>query len=176
MTCAAGSTYTYDYYPFGGESVVTQNLANQHYKFEGKERDPESGLDNFGARFSSSNVGRFMSPDWANSPEPVPYSKLSSPQSLNLYAFAGNNPESAPDLDGHEADRPLKRIRDLKTRRPSKEMLSLKEVPKQKVRQLSQKRGHRLAEVLRQEPLRQPTVPGPNRILLPYRMIPMQIC
>jgi RHS repeat-associated protein len=97
-----------DFYPFGGELPVTQNLTNQKYKFEGKERDPESasvaqpqGLDNFGARFDSSAMGRFMSPDWANSPEPVPYAKLTNPQSLNLYAFAGNNPESAPDIDGH---------------------------------------------------------------------------
>ena len=33
------------------------------YKFTGKERDSESGLDNFGARYNSSNLGRFMSPD-----------------------------------------------------------------------------------------------------------------
>jgi len=96
------------FYPYGGERVVTQGLTNQKYKFEGKERDPESastaqpqGLDNFGARFDSSATGRFMSPDWANKPEPVPYAKLGNPQTLNLYAFAGNNPESAPDIDGH---------------------------------------------------------------------------
>jgi len=29
----------------------------------GKERDPESGLDNFGARYNSSKLGRFMSVD-----------------------------------------------------------------------------------------------------------------
>jgi surface antigen len=43
-----------------------------------------------------------MSPDWANKPEPVPYATLDHPQSLNLYTFAQNNPESAPDLDGHK--------------------------------------------------------------------------
>jgi hypothetical protein len=32
------------------------------YKFTAKERDSESGLDNFGARFDSSTLGRFMSP------------------------------------------------------------------------------------------------------------------
>jgi len=90
-----------DFYPFGGEDVVTQNLTNQHYKFEGKERDPETGLDNFVARFSNSNMGRFMSPDWSDESDPVPYSELSNPQTLNLYAFAQNNPESTPDLDGH---------------------------------------------------------------------------
>jgi RHS repeat-associated protein len=33
------------------------------YKFTGKERDAESGLDNFGARMYGSSMGRFMSPD-----------------------------------------------------------------------------------------------------------------
>jgi len=33
------------------------------YKFTGKERDSESGLDNFGARYMGSSLGRFMSPD-----------------------------------------------------------------------------------------------------------------
>jgi RHS repeat-associated protein len=102
-----------DFYPFGGERAVVQNLANQQYKFEGKERDSETsslsqpqGLDNFGARFDSSSTGRFLSPDWANSPQPVPYAKLDNPQTLNLYAFALNNPESAPDIDGHRIGLP----------------------------------------------------------------------
>ena len=30
------------------------------YKFTGKERDSESGLDNFGARYNSPNLGRFI--------------------------------------------------------------------------------------------------------------------
>ena len=32
------------------------------YKFTGKERDAESGLDYFGARYYASNMGRWMSP------------------------------------------------------------------------------------------------------------------
>jgi len=35
------------------------------YKFTGKERDTESGLDMFGARYYGSSLGRFMTPDWA---------------------------------------------------------------------------------------------------------------
>ncbi len=31
--------------------------------YTGKERDAESGLDYFGARYYGSNMGRFMSPD-----------------------------------------------------------------------------------------------------------------
>jgi RHS repeat-associated protein len=93
-----------DFYPFGGEGIITQGLTSQHFKFNGKERDPESGLDNFGARYNNSITGRFESPDWADNAEPVPYAKLDNPQTLNLYAFVANNPESAPDLDGHQGE------------------------------------------------------------------------
>src|SRR5207302_4223608 len=37
--------------------------AHPTYKFTGKERDAESGLDNFGKRYDSSSMGRFMTPD-----------------------------------------------------------------------------------------------------------------
>ena len=43
------------------------------YKFTGKERDSESGLDNFGARYFGSSMGRFVTPDWAARPTAVPY-------------------------------------------------------------------------------------------------------
>jgi RHS repeat-associated protein len=67
----------------------------------GKERDTESGLDYFGARHYSSAIGRFMSPDWSVNPEPVPFANFQNPQSLNLYAYAANNPLSDYDMDGH---------------------------------------------------------------------------
>ncbi len=69
--------------------------------FTGKERDAESGNDYFGARYYASSMGRFMSPDWAAKAEPVPYAKLDDPQSLNLYAYVGNNPLRRVDKDGH---------------------------------------------------------------------------
>jgi RHS repeat-associated protein len=43
------------------------------YQFTAKERDAESGLDEFGARYYSSALGRFMIPDWAGKPTAVPY-------------------------------------------------------------------------------------------------------
>jgi len=92
---ASSSQFT----PFGGETNP-QPTAN-HYKFTGKERDAESGLDYFGARYYASTMGRFMSPDWAAKPYPVPYSKLDNPQTLNLYAYVGNNPMNRFDPDGH---------------------------------------------------------------------------
>jgi RHS repeat-associated protein len=55
-----------DFYPFGGERVISSGTANS-YKFTGKERDSESGLDDFGARYNSSSLGRFMSADPSSS-------------------------------------------------------------------------------------------------------------
>jgi RHS repeat-associated protein len=67
----------------------------------GKERDTESGNDYFGARYYSSAMGRFMSPDWSAKIMPVPYAVLGDPQSLNLYAYVRNNPVTRLDIDGH---------------------------------------------------------------------------
>ena len=72
--------------------------------FTGKERDSESGLDYFGARYYGSSMGRWMSPDWSAKADPVPYAKLDNPQSLNLYSYVYNNPLSRSDPDGHEVD------------------------------------------------------------------------
>lgn len=73
-------------------------------RITGKERDSETGLDYFGARYYGSNMDRWMSPDWAEKPEAVPYSDLDDPQSLNLYGYVRNNPLSKADIDGHESD------------------------------------------------------------------------
>ncbi|HZR27779.1 MAG TPA: RHS repeat-associated core domain-containing protein, partial [Terriglobales bacterium] len=48
-----------DYYPFGGERVVTDLGIGNNYKFTGKERDPETGCDYFGARYYCNTIGRF---------------------------------------------------------------------------------------------------------------------
>jgi RHS repeat-associated protein len=90
-----------DYYPYGGaEHDNCPNVA-QNYKFNGKERDGESGLDNFAARYFASNMGRFMTPDWAARPTSVPYAVFGDPQSLNLYTYVRNDPVTLADLDGH---------------------------------------------------------------------------
>ncbi len=89
-----------DYYPFGGERVILQ-ASNNSRKFTGKERDTESGLDDFDARYYASSMGRFMSPDWSESPTPVPYASLPYPQSLNLYSYVQNNPLKSTDPTGH---------------------------------------------------------------------------
>jgi RHS repeat-associated protein len=94
--------------PFGDQlncqiaagAPTTADDATEHH-FTGKERDTESGNDYFEARYYSSAMGRFLSPDWSAQEEPVPYAHLDDPQSLNLYRYVLNNPLAKPDLDGH---------------------------------------------------------------------------
>jgi RHS repeat-associated protein len=88
-----------DFLPFG-EQIA--GGAGTTHKFTDKERDPESGLDYFGARYYSSAMGRFATPDWADKPTTVPYSELSDPQSLNLYSYVRNRPTAFVDDDGHD--------------------------------------------------------------------------
>ena len=92
--------YDADFYPYGGERSYT-NTCPQNYKFEGKERDTETGNDDFGARYYSNRFGRWLSADWSSVPVAVPYANLTNPQTLNLYSMVADDPESFADLDGH---------------------------------------------------------------------------
>ncbi len=67
-------------------------------EFTGKQRDSESGLDYFGARYYGSGLGRFMSPD----PLYLEMNRLTDPQQLNLYSYVRNNPLSLTDPDGRD--------------------------------------------------------------------------
>jgi RHS repeat-associated protein len=98
---AGGIVEESDYYAFGGERVITDLLSNQNYKFTGRERDPESSYDYFPARYYTSSMGRWLTPDWAARPSGVPYAVFGDPQSLNLYGYVGNNPFNRTDADGH---------------------------------------------------------------------------
>jgi RHS repeat-associated protein len=59
----------------------------------GKERDVETGLDYFDARYMSAAQGRFTSTD------PVS-GQISNPQSFNAYSYAWNNPLKYTDPTG----------------------------------------------------------------------------
>jgi RHS repeat-associated protein len=83
--------------------------ASLSYKFTGKERDAESGLDNFGARYHGSSLGRFMTPDplpwlaWQNGSDRAQrrfQAYINNPQNFNMYAYVRNNPTNLTDPTG----------------------------------------------------------------------------
>ena len=65
--------------------------------FTGKQRDNETGLDYFGARYNASTIGRFMSPDPDNASA---FLYPDDPQSWNGYPYARNNPLGITDPTG----------------------------------------------------------------------------
>jgi RHS repeat-associated protein len=90
--------------PFGDALICGGSASLSGHHFTGQVHDQESGNDDFGARYYSNNMGRFVSPDWSDDPEAVPYADISNPQSLNLYAYALNNPITNTDFNGHACD------------------------------------------------------------------------
>jgi RHS repeat-associated protein len=96
----------HDYLPFGEECTTGPCAANpgvgagQPRKFTGKERDQETGLDYFGARYYSAPLGRFTSVD----PVYTWWENLLDPQRWNRYAYARNNPLRYVDPDGRVID------------------------------------------------------------------------
>ena len=94
----------HDYLAFG-EECVTGRCANnpglgagEPLKFTGKERDPETGLDYFGARYYRAKIGRFTTVD----PAYTVQENLVDPQRWNKYAYARNNPLRYVDPDGKD--------------------------------------------------------------------------
>jgi RHS repeat-associated protein len=109
VTKADGSVKArYDYLPFGEEVASTVggrsgiagygSADSTRQKFTSKERDNESGLDYFLARYYSSAQGRFTSPD------PLIYAatRPGDPQQFNLYAYVRDNPLKFTDPDGKD--------------------------------------------------------------------------
>ena len=84
--------------PFGENLTGTSGSDATEQHFTGKERDAESNLDYFGARYYASSMGRFMSPD----PSSLTFADPTNPQSLNHYSYVLNNPLSFIDPDGLE--------------------------------------------------------------------------
>jgi RHS repeat-associated protein len=81
-----------DFLPYGEQ--ISGDTSTTH-KFTGKERDSESNLDDFGARYYSSSMGTFMSVD--------PSGKsvhLTDPQTWNRYVYARDNPIGYVDPNG----------------------------------------------------------------------------
>ncbi len=96
-----GTLISYEeYFPFGGTSVIAgrdrSELALKTHRYTGKERDDETGLYYYGARYYAPWTGRWISPDPAG---PV--------DGFNLYTYVGNNPVNYNDPTGNGGDKPI---------------------------------------------------------------------
>ena len=102
------------FYPFGASrhEFEPKNL-REAYKFTQKERDRESALHYFEARYQSATLSRFLTPDMKYAdPDSLVAADLASflfnPQKINLYAYVLNNPLKFVDPTGLD-DKPAKR-------------------------------------------------------------------
>jgi RHS repeat-associated protein len=95
----AANVITYEeYFPYGStayQSVRSQTETPKRYRYTGKERDDENGLDYFGARYYASWLGRWTSAD-PSGPSDGP----------NLYRYASCNPVTKFDPNGLQDDVP----------------------------------------------------------------------
>jgi len=89
-----------EYYPYGDTSYQAGRSASEvsqkRYRYTGKEKDEESGLYYYGARYYSTMVGIFISVD----PKFEKYLNVSS------YAYCLNNPINRIDPNGREPIKP----------------------------------------------------------------------
>jgi RHS repeat-associated protein len=81
----------------GGDGFGVVDTASE--RFTGKERDSESGLDYFGARYYGSALGRWSSPDLVNVTDER---ALCPGTTLNKYVYGGDNPLKFIDPDGRD--------------------------------------------------------------------------
>ncbi len=85
-----------EYHPFGTTSYrsgrTETEVSLKRYKYVGKERDEESGLYYYGARYYAAWIARFVSVDPLQHKYPH----------YTPYQYAGNKPVSYVDLDGEE--------------------------------------------------------------------------
>ena len=81
------------YYPFGGTRFTTGTMLTDKL-FTGQRALAGLGIYNYGARFYSPYINRFLSADTI-----VP--GFANPQSLNRYSYVVNNPLRYTDPTGH---------------------------------------------------------------------------
>ena len=84
-----------EFHPFGTTSYRSgsseSEVSLKRYKYVGKERDEETGLYYYGARYYASWIGRFVSVDPLQ--DKYPY--------YTPYQYAGNKPVTMLDIDGN---------------------------------------------------------------------------
>ncbi len=89
-----------EYHPFGTTSYQkhSSNISQKRYRYVGKEKDTETGLYYYGARYYAGWIGRFISTD-----------PIAGERSwVNPYNYVQNNPINRIDPDGALDDDPPK--------------------------------------------------------------------
>jgi len=81
-----------EYYPFGDSSLRT--FTKKRYRYVGKEKDLESGLYYYGARYYAAWTCRFISVDPLAADYPF----------YTPYNYAGNKPVNKVDIDGMQEE------------------------------------------------------------------------
>jgi RHS repeat-associated protein len=104
MTNANGQVvWKADYKPFGEEQTFAATTGNDR-RFVGKEKDDETGLSYFGARYHYDKIGRFIAPDpvrvMDENTSKTNERMLLNSQRLNTYAYGLNNPYRYIDPNG----------------------------------------------------------------------------
>jgi len=94
VTMGSSPNFSTNYRPFGVQYGVSGT--DPTYKYSGKPQDGATGLYYYAARYYDPDVGRFISRDPAGL-------TLSDPQSLGIYSYARNNPETFIDPTGKGA-------------------------------------------------------------------------
>jgi RHS repeat-associated protein len=121
----------HDYLPFGEElfAPVAGRSAAQGYssgdglrqQFTSKERDIETGLDYFEARYYASLQGRFTSPD--------PFggsARAADPQTMNRYTLVLNNPLRYVDPNGLKEQTPWEQMTEEEKKQLTPKLVRLK--------------------------------------------------
>jgi len=97
-----------EYYPYGGTAYVAGEneveVKLKRYRYSGKERDDETGLYYYGARYYAPWLGRWISPD--------PAGKVDG---INLYTYVRNNPINMFDKQGLQSEE----TNDIQTKSPN---------------------------------------------------------
>ncbi|MDQ3057064.1 MAG: insecticidal toxin complex protein, partial [Pseudomonadota bacterium] len=93
-----GNVISYEeYHPFGSTAYQARNaaikVAAKRYRYTGRERDEETGLEYHSARYYLPWLGRWLSAD-----------PIGTGDGLNVYRYAKNNPGSFNDTNGNETD------------------------------------------------------------------------